>query len=104
IVEKRTAASTDDAEEFANGTMYLTSSDLELIHDSSDQTVGMRWTGLAIPPGATITAAYVQFAAKESQSEATDVTFRAEAADAAAGFDSTPTSISTRPRTTASTS
>ena len=104
IVEKRTAASTDDAEEFANGTMYLTSSDLELIHDSSDQTVGMRWTGLAIPPGATITAAYVQFAAKESQSEATDVTFRAEAADAAATFDSTPTSISTRPRTTASTS
>ena len=45
--------------------------DLELIHDSTDQTVGMRWTGLAIPQGATITAAYIQFGAKESQSVVT---------------------------------
>jgi hypothetical protein len=65
-LDVRTTASANDAEEFASGSMYLTSTDLELIHDSSDQTVGMRWVGLAIPPGATITAAYIQFAAKEA--------------------------------------
>src|SRR5216117_3303528 len=64
-LEIRVAASPDDAEEFADGSMYLTSSDLELIHDSSDQTVGIRWAGLAIPKGAMITAAYIQFSAKE---------------------------------------
>src|SRR5262245_65068017 len=65
-VEVRTAASTDDAEEFATGKMYLNSTDLELTHDTSDQRVGMRWI-LAIPQGATITAAWIQFSAKEAQ-------------------------------------
>ena len=101
-LEVRTAASTDDAEEFASGYMYIGSSDLELIHDTSDQTVGMRWLGLAIPKGATITAAWIQFAAKESQSEATSLTFRGQAADAAPRFSSTTGNISTRPLTAAS--
>src|SRR5437867_4085543 len=34
-VDTRVALSSDDAEEFADGSMYLNSSDLELIHDSS---------------------------------------------------------------------
>lgn len=101
-LEVRTAASTNDAEEFASGQMYIGSSDLELVHDTSDQTVGMRWLGLTIPKGATITAAWIQFAAKESQSEATSLTFRGQAADAASTFSSTAGNISTRPRTAAS--
>jgi len=101
IVEKRTIASTDDAEEFADGTMYLNSSDLELIHDASDQTVGMRWTALAIPPGVTITAAYIQFAAKESQSEATTITFRGQAADSPPTFGAGAHDVTNRARTNA---
>jgi PKD repeat protein len=100
-VEGRTASASDDAEESATHTVDLNSSDLELIHDSSDQTVGMRWTGLGILKGATITAAYIQFSAKESQSEVTNLTFRGQAADNAATFSTTTSDISIRPRTSA---
>ena len=100
-LERRTAASADDAEEFANGTMYLASGDLELIHDASDQTVGMRWTGLSIPPGVTITNAWVQFGAKESQTELTNLSIRAQAADNPAAFSLTALDISSRARTAA---
>jgi PKD repeat protein len=100
-VEGRTAAASDDAEENATRSVDLNSSDLELIHDSSDQTVGMRWTGLGILKGATITAAYIQLSAKESQSEVTNLTFRGQAADNAATFSTITGDISNRPRTAA---
>jgi len=58
-LEIRVAASLDDAEQFADSSMYYNSSDLELIHDTSDQIVGMRWANLAIPAGSTITAAWI---------------------------------------------
>ena len=107
MVEKRTAASADDAEQAANGSMYLNSSDLELVFDASltsnPQTVGMRWSGLQIPPGATITAAYIQFTAKEAQSESTNVSIQGQAADNAPAFAATASNISTRPRTGAAT-
>jgi hypothetical protein len=99
-VERRIATSSDDAEESATGTLLLGSSDLELVYDGSNQWVGMRFTGLAIPRGATIAKAYVQFEAKETQSEATSLTIRAQAADNPAVF-STTSLISTRTRTTA---
>ena len=102
IVEARITASSDDAEQFASGSMYLNSSDLELIHDADDQTVGMRWVNLAIPRGATISAAYIQFVAKESQSEITTLTFRAQASDNAPTFSGTSLNISSRTKTTAS--
>src|SRR5207249_4870975 len=101
-VEKRVVTSTDDAEEHSDLSMHLSSGDLELIHDSSDQTVGIRWTALAIPPGATIAAAYIQFGAKESQSDVTSLAIRAQAADSVATFGSSNGNVSTRPRTTAS--
>jgi len=100
-VEVRTISSTDDAEEFSTGKMYLNSTDLELIHDTTDQTVGMRWINLAIPAGATITAAWIQFYSKESWSDATSLIFAGQAADTVATFGSTDFSISTRPRTSA---
>ena len=54
-------AGSDDAEEAASGGMSLTSSDLELVYDGSNQKVGMRFTSVAVPRGATITRAYLQF-------------------------------------------
>src|SRR5699024_3290070 len=75
-VNSKTANPDDTAEEIRNdargifdpGSVY-TSSDLELTYDggnSMDQLVGLRFPGLAIPPGAAITNAYIQFTAKES--------------------------------------
>jgi hypothetical protein len=103
IVERRVTASPDDAEQSSGGTVYLTSSDLELVYDGNNQTVGMRWTGLGIYAGATITSAYIQFSADESQSEVTNLVFRAQAADNPPTFGTATGDISNRPRTTAAT-
>lgn len=62
IFERRIASSSDDAEELDDGSMYLNSSDLEFMKDPSfgeQRAVGMRWTNVNIPPGATITKAYI---------------------------------------------
>ena len=102
ITERRISASADDAEESSSAVMSLTSSDLELVYDGSIQTVGMRWLNLPIPPGSTITAAYIQFAAKEAQSEVTNLALQGQATDNPTTFTSTTGNVSTRPRTTAS--
>src|SRR6266513_2052395 len=100
-IEARTAASADDAEEaIATSAVNLSSSDLELIQDgSTPQIVGMRWIGLPIPQGATITAAYIQFSAKESQTTTTNLTLQAQAVDSAPAFITATGNISTRART-----
>jgi hypothetical protein len=99
-VERRIATGTDDAEESATGSMYLDSSDLELVYDGSNQKVGLRYTNVSIPRGATITLAYVQFEADELQSEATNLLIQGEAADHPLSFSST-NKVSTRVRTLA---
>ncbi|HEY2955735.1 MAG TPA: PKD domain-containing protein [Candidatus Eisenbacteria bacterium] len=104
LLEKRVATSADDAEESSSGSVGLTSSDLELVFDNTNQTVGMRWAGLAIPPGSTVTSAYVQFGAKESQSEATSLAIRGQAADNAAVFGTTTRNVSGRALTGAAVS
>ena len=68
ITEIRVAASSDDAEENSSGRVRTNSSDLELTYDRGNQTVGMRFSGTAIPKGATIVNAYIQFQTDETQS------------------------------------
>jgi hypothetical protein len=86
-LEKRVVASADDAEESSSGSVSLTSGDLELMIDGTPHhAVGLRFTALAIPQGATVTSAYVQFVADEAQSEATSLTIRGEAVDDARGL------------------
>jgi hypothetical protein len=99
-VERRVAASTDDVEESASGSYSASSTDLELVYDGSNQKVGIRFPNLTVPAGATITRAYVQFEADETQSEATSLSIQGQAADNAVTFSSA-TKPSTRPRTTA---
>ena len=101
VLDKRPALGTDDAEERANQNVNTGSVDLELTYDGGTQTVGIRWPGITIPPGATITTAHVQFHAAGSQSEATSLVFAGQAADDPAGFSSTSGNISSRPRTAA---
>jgi K319-like protein len=104
IVERRIAAGTDDAEEGATGAMYLDSSDLELVQDLSTQQVGVRFTSLAVPRGASISHAWIQFETDEVQSEATNLTIHGQAADDAATFSATTSGISSRPTTSAAVS
>jgi Secretion system C-terminal sorting domain len=59
--------SNNDAEEKSNGTISLSSSDLELVKGSSLQTIGMRFLNMDIPAGAIISSADIQFTVDESQ-------------------------------------
>jgi hypothetical protein len=101
-VEKRIAASSDDAEQRVSGGMDLTSSDLELTTDgTTQQVVGMRFTALAIPAGATITNAYVQFQVDEVSTGASSLTIRAENTDNAPTYTTTSGNVTGRATTTA---
>ncbi|MBN1669649.1 MAG: tyrosine-protein phosphatase [Kiritimatiellae bacterium] len=102
VLDVRVAAGADDAEEdAATGAMSLDSTDLELVRDSADQFVGMRFASLLIPGDVVIRRAYVQFVVDEASSETTALTLRGQAADNAAPFSTAGSDISSRPRTTA---
>ena len=103
-VEVRVTASSDDAEESSSGGVSRTSSDLELVYAGSDQTVGMRFTGVDIPQGANIVNAYVQFQVDETSSGATSLTIEGEDIDNAPTFTSSSGNISSRLRTLANVS
>jgi hypothetical protein len=101
-LETRVAASSDDAEEKASGSMSLTSSDLELVFETDgNQTVGLRFNEIDIPQGATIAKAYVQFKVDETATEATSLTIQGQADDNALTFTSSSGNISSRSRITA---
>jgi hypothetical protein len=104
VLDVRVATSTDDAEEaVSSGAVSRSSSDLELTTDgSTQQTVGMRFAGVSVPPGGTITSAYVQFEVDEVSTDACSLLFQGEAADNPGAFSSTMNDISSRLRTTAS--
>ncbi len=100
-IEIRVSASADDAEERTSGSVKLTSSDLELVYDKSDQTVGLRFTGVEIPNGATILEAYIQFQVDETPSGTTFLAIQAQAADSPATFSGSSGNVSSRATTTA---
>ncbi len=103
-IETRVSATSDDAEERPSGSMYLDSSDLELIRDgSSNQTVGIRFQDVDIPAGATIVSADIEFVVDESDpTEPTFLVIRGENTGDARSFDAgTSYNISSRPPTMA---
>ena len=100
-LDVRVATSNDDAEESASGGVTRSSTSLDLVRSSADQTVGLRFTGLTIPAGATVTSAYIQFKAKTTTSEVTNLSFQAQAADNPPSFSGALHNVSTRARTTA---
>ena len=77
-ISERISSGKDDAEEFSDGEMYLNSSDLELIQDKSTQTIGLRFQNINIPKNSTITRAYLQFEADETDSETTNLVIHGE--------------------------
>ena len=109
-VDVRVGASADDAEQCViTGTMYLTSSDLEMVNDPGTadclQKVGMRFTGVTVPQGATITSAYLEFVAWTSggldEISPTTLTFAAHDTDNAPTFTTAGFDITNRTETTA---
>jgi Galactose oxidase-like, Early set domain/K319L-like, PKD domain/Galactose oxidase, central domain len=103
-LEARVAVGSDDAEEkVTTGATPVASSDLELTTDGTvQQIVGMRFSGLAIPPGAVITKAYVQFEVDEVSTAAASLTVQGQAADNPPTFKNLVRNISSRARTQAS--
>jgi hypothetical protein len=104
VLDIPVTASSDDAEQKTTTNSVRTeSSDLELVLDKSIvQLIGMRFTGISVPRGATITNAYIQFQAIKTNSEATSLTVRAQSADSPATFTTANSNISSRPVTAAS--
>jgi hypothetical protein len=104
-VQARVAAGSDDAEERSGAVVDLASTDLELVTDGSMvQTVGLRFPGLAVPRGAQVTAASIQFQTDEVSTDAASLTIRGQAVDNAASFSTASGNVSGRARTTAATS
>jgi hypothetical protein len=96
-------SSANDAEQSAAGAVTLDSTDLELVNDwgtGGNQTVGLRFENLTLPPGAVVASAGLQFSADEAQSENTALTVRAQAADSAPSFTTDANNL-TRPLTDA---
>lgn len=103
-------SSTDDAEEGINGStpgaMDIDSSDLEFGETEGGsrgvEHIGLRFNGISIPNGATITSASIQFTVDEDVDNPAPVAMviSGEATDNATTYDATDLSISTRTLTT----
>ncbi len=98
-ITARVSSGSDDAEERADQSMYLNSSDLELVQEASTQKIGIRFRNLTIPQGATIISADITFATDETSSIATNLILYGEAADNAIAFTTASGNISGRPKT-----
>jgi hypothetical protein len=103
------AAGSDDAEEALDpaaevGNTNITSTDMELSSDGPPddrQWVGLRFTNIAIPRGAPISNAQIQFTVDSTDEEPdTDVRIFGELVPNSATFAATPFNITNRPRTT----
>lgn len=103
VLQSRIATSSDDAEEsLTNGSLDLASTDLEMVLDTGaspdkNQLVGLRFSTLDIPPGASVLSAYLEFETDETSSVATSLLIRGQAADSASTFSSTVNNLSSRP-------
>lgn len=95
LSDTRVSSSSGDGEE-SGGSLDLTSSDLDI----GDKMVGMLFSSVSIPQGATIESAYFELVSRSSSTSTTSVSIYGEDADNAATF-SQASKISTRTSTSA---
>jgi hypothetical protein len=95
---------TDDAEQtIEDGTMNLTSSDLELGQDAAEQIVGLRFQGFFIPKNAQIVSAEIKFVVDKTNGiDPCDLNIYGIASPDPGTFSITPYDLKDRPRTSAS--
>ena len=92
----------DDVEQRTTGFADWLGSTLNIPRaGTTAQTIGIRFDNLAVPTGATVTEAWIQFRASGSNSGATSVQISGIAQDDTATFTTSSTTVSSRPRTTA---
>ncbi|HZN37888.1 MAG TPA: hypothetical protein VFD82_03740 [Planctomycetota bacterium] len=97
-------AGNDDAEQ-RGSSMDRSSQSLDMVMDGTvNQFVGLRFGGVTIPAGATVTSAYLQFRNQANNSSVANLVITGEASDNAAAFSNNTNNISIRPRTAASVS
>ncbi len=101
-INVRVSNSNDDAEEKEDGSVSLTSTDLELVTDQVSQHVGIRFRNVSIPTGSIITKATIQFTTDETDTEATSLIIRGHDVDDSWVFRSVGNDISDRAVTSSS--
>ena len=103
LILRRVAHGDDDVEQdnASGGNIDLTSSDLEISAEggSTEQIIGIRWLDVNIPPGSTITSAFVQFQHDENDEGPTSVEIGGELTPDAARFNSSTNNVLNRPLT-----
>ncbi len=101
-IDTQIAAYTDDVEQQLDGTVGKSSADLDMMNDGTtvQAAVGLRFTNVAIPQGATIIGAWIQFWPNEKRSDATTLQIQADAADNSAAM-STKNNLTSRTLTSA---
>jgi len=95
----------DDAEEKADGSITVTSLDLEMFDydvGGPHRAVGLHFDGVNILPRADVSNAYIQFEAAQTDSIVTVMTVEGQDVDDAPGFTVSLHDITLRPTTTAS--
>ncbi len=105
VINLRIGQAADDVEESTtSGNVLFDSTDLKLGYDgavavAAEQLIGLRFVNVAIPPGATITSAYLEFSVAAPGSTATSAQIRAIDEDSAGAFSAAPHSVSGRATT-----
>lgn len=98
----RVAASSDDAEQRANGDVRVASDELEMTQSEDQhgqQLIGLRFPNIAIPNGATVSSAVIEFTTEFATSEPASLIIYGEAVADAAAFVEASENISSRQRT-----
>ena len=86
----------DDGEERDGGLVSRSSHNLELVTDAAPQVVGLRFPGVQVPKGATVTGAYVQFTTSASTTAAAALDVRLQLAGDAAPISGKALNLSSR--------
>jgi hypothetical protein len=105
VVQLPVSTGNDDAEEKSDGSMTLTSSDLEMLdYDAGPphRAVGVRFDQVSVPPGATVESAYIQFVADQTDTAAAQLIIQGQASGNAPGFSTAFNDITNRSLTDAS--
>ncbi len=105
-VDVRVASGLDDAEEHVTeaNAIDITSSDLELPDEGGGgdlQEIGIRFQNIAVPAGATITKASIQFTVDEADDEPTSLRIYGELSSDPVQFSTNAGDITSRKKTTA---
>jgi len=101
VIQTSISTGSNDVEESSSGNVSTGSSDLELIRDGSDQTIGLRFTNVAIPKDTTIVSAELIFSndTDEPQSSAVTLTIKGEDVDDSDAFTTAANNVSGRTTT-----